>query len=101
MFTHKDLLEKFGVGRSSVIEILTRKELFRDKFTQISGLPTMLTYDKNKFLSLGDKRVYNTNKPKYLSTVMQFIDLNDVCTFEYKSQKQQTTIDKFFCKASQ
>ena len=31
----------------------------------------------------------------------QFIDLNDACTIEYKSQKQLTTIDKFFCKASQ
>jgi len=38
LFTHKDLSEKFGVGRSSVSEILTRKEFFRDKFTQNSGL---------------------------------------------------------------
>jgi len=33
--------------------------------------------------------------------VMHFIDLNEACTIEYKSQKQQTTIDKFLCKASQ
>ena len=38
LYTHKELSEKFGVGRSSVSEILTRKEFFRDKFTKNSGL---------------------------------------------------------------
>jgi len=65
------------------------------------SMPTTLTYDKIKSYLQEIKEFAIQKQPKYLSTVMQFIDLNDACTIEYKSQKQQTTIDKFFSKASQ
>jgi len=65
------------------------------------SMPTTLTYDKINSYLQEIKEFAIQKQPKYLSTVMQFIDLNDACTIEYKSQKQQTTIDKFFSKASQ
>jgi len=37
----------------------------------------------------------------YNELVLHLIDLNEACTIEYKSQKQQTTIDKFLSKATQ
>ena len=65
------------------------------------SMPTKLTYDMIDSYLQEIKEFAIQKQPKYLSTVMQFIDLNDACTIEYKSQKQLTTIDKLFCKASQ
>ena len=65
------------------------------------SMPTTLTYDEINAYLQETKEFVIQKQPKYLSTVMQFIELNDACTIEYKTQKQLTTIDKFFCKASQ
>jgi len=65
------------------------------------SMPTTLTYDKINSNLQEIKEFAIQKQPKYLSTVMQFIDLNDPYTIEYKSQKQLATIDKFFCKVSQ
>ena len=58
------------------------------------SMPTTLKYDKiNSYLQEITEFAIQ-KQPKYLRTVMQFIDLNDACTIEYKSQKQLTTIAK-------
>lgn len=106
--TQAHLSEKFGIGRSSVCEIIKRKDFKRPSELEPLGsdsdndseaqAPSSLGLSDVKSMLDEIKHFATTKDDRFLGPVQGMIDLVNKCIIEKQLTKKQSSMDDFIVK---